>query len=112
MQKNKINVFSPNAYIESLMRDIGFDEAPEEQKNQIAEALNEQIMHLILNAISLYVEPEQIDETLINHGDLEDLAEFIEKLVEISPEAQFAIIEALDRFYLDTVETYNAFKKM
>lgn len=112
MQKTNINVFNPNVYIDDLLNDIGFGEAPEEQKSQMAKALNEQVTQLILNAISMYVEPEQIDETLINHGDLEDLAEFIEKLVEISPEAQYAIIEALDRFYLEIVETYEGFNKM
>ena len=105
-----INVFKPDAYIAALMEDIGFKNAPENERAQMAEALSEQVNYLILNSISMYVEPEQIDETLINHGDLEDLAEFIEKLVEISPEAQYAIIEALDRFYMETVETHQRFK--
>ncbi|MBU1017722.1 hypothetical protein KKA33_01700 [Patescibacteria group bacterium] len=105
-----INVFEPGAYLESLMEDIGFKDASENERAQMSEALSEQVNYLILNAITLYVEPEQIDETLINSGDLEDLATFIEKLVEISPEAQYAIIEALDRFYTETVETYDSFK--
>ena len=107
-----VNYFEPEAYINSLMDDIGFGEASDEEKEQMYKGLNEQVTHLVLNAISLYVEPEQIDEALIRNADLKDLSQFIEKLVEISPEAQFAIIEALDRFYLDTVETYEEFNKM
>ena len=107
-----VNYFEPKAYINSLMDDIGFGEATDEEREQMYKGLNEQVTHLVLNAISLYVEPEQIDEALIRNADLKDLSEFIEKLVEISPEAQFAIIEALDRFYLDTVETYEEFNKM
>ncbi len=107
-----INVFKPDAYIAALMEDIGFKNAPENEKAQMAEALSEQVNYLILNAITMYVEPEQIDETLINSSDLEDLAVFIENLVEISPESQYAIIEALDRFYTETVETYSSFKSL
>ena len=103
--------FDPDAYIESLMKDLGFDKAPKEEQDQMYKELNEQITHLVTNAVSLYVEPEQIDETLINYEDLKDVGEFIEKLVEISPEAQVAIIEALERFYDETVETYEHFKK-
>ncbi len=107
-----INVFKPDDYLNALMEDIGFGDAPENEKAQMADALAEQLNYLILNAITLYVEPEQIDETLINNGELDDLALFIENLVEISPEAQYAIIEALDRFYTETIETYQAFKKL
>jgi hypothetical protein len=107
-----INYFNPDVYIGSLMTDIGFDDANDEEKDRMYKGLSEQVSHLILNAISLYVEPEQIDETLIIHGDLHDLGKFIEKLVENSPEAQFAIIEALDRFYQETVDTYEEFNKI
>jgi hypothetical protein len=107
-----VNYFNPDTYIASLMSDIGFDDAKEEEKSRMRKGLSEQISHLILNAISLYVEPEQIDEALITNGDLHDLGKFIEKLVEISPEAQYAIIEALDRFYQETVETYEEFNRM
>ena len=104
--------FDPETYISSLMNDIGFGDATEVEKDQMHKGLSEQITHLILNAISLYVEPEQIDEALIRHGDLKDLGKFIEKLVEISPEAQIAIAETLDNFYEETVKTYEEFKSM
>ena len=103
--------FDPDAYIESIMKDMGFDEASKELQDQMYKELNEQVSHLILNSISLYVEPEQIDETLVNYGDLKSLAEFIKKLAEISPEAQMAIAEALERFYAETIETYEHFEK-
>jgi len=107
-----VNYFNPNAYITSLMEDIGFGDATEAEKEQMYKGLNEQVTDLVLNAISLYVEPEQIDEALIRNADLKELGKFVEKLVEISPEAQFAIIEALDRFYQETVDTYEEFSKM
>jgi hypothetical protein len=107
-----INYFEPVAYINSLMEDIGFGDASESEREQMYKGLNEQVTHLVLNAISLYVEPEQIDEALIRNADLKELGEFVQKLVEISPEAQFAIIEALDRFYQETVDTYEEFNKM
>ncbi len=107
-----LNYFEPDVYINDLMNDIGFADATEQEKEQMYKGLNEQVTHLVLNSISLYVEPEQIDETIVNHGDLKDLGKFIEKLVEISPEAQMAIIEALDNFYTETIETYEQFKSM
>lgn len=106
-----VTYFNPDTYIETLMEDIGFGNASEEQKEQMAKGLAEQLTHLILNAISLYVEPEQIDEALVRYGDLDDLAVFIEKLVEISPEAQLAIAETLENFYTEMVETYDYFKQ-
>jgi len=107
-----VNYFDPDAYIDSLMEDIGFGDATEAEKDQMYKGLSDQITDLVLNSISLYVEPEQIDEALIRNADLKELGKFVEKLVEISPEAQFAIIEALDRFYQETVDTYEEFSKM
>jgi len=107
-----VNYFDPDAYIDSLMEDIGFGDASASERAQMYKGLNEQVTDLVLNAISLYVEPEQIDEALIRNADLKELGQFVEKLVEISPEAQYAIIEALDRFYQETVDTYEEFNKM
>ena len=107
-----VNYFEPDTYINSLMDDIGFGEATDEQRDQMYKGLSDQVTHLILNAISLYVEPEDLDEGLIRNADLKDLSKFIEDLVETSPEAQYAIIEALDRFYQETVETYEEFSRL
>ncbi len=112
MQTKLKTYFDPKVYIESLMKDIGFEDATEEQKKEMRKGLQEQVSHLITNAISLYAEPEQVDEAFTKYGDLEDLGKFIAKLVEISPEAQMAIVEALDNFYQETVETYEQFKNM
>lgn len=112
MQTELKTYFEPKVFVDSLMKDIGFENAGEKQQEEMRKGLNEQISHLIVNAISLYVEPEQMDEAITKHGDLEDLSKFIEKLVEISPEAQMAIVEALDNFYTETVETYEHFKQM
>ena len=71
--------------------------------------MEKRINHLVINAISLYVEPDVIDETLIQHGDLEDISEFVQKLAQKSPLTQMAIIEALDNFYEETVEAYKSF---
>ncbi len=107
-----LNYFEPETYIEDLMKDIGFGNVPEDEKKQIHDGLNEQITQIILNSTSLYVEPEQIDETLASYGNLKDLGKFIEKLIEASPDAQMAIIEALDKFYAETIESYEYFKSM
>ena len=104
--------FNPDVYIDTLMEDIGFKDASEEEAKQMRDGLSEQLTHLILNAISLYVEPDQIDEALVQYGDLDDLAKFIQKLVETSPEAQLAIVEALDNFYNEMVETYQHFQEV
>lgn len=109
---NLINVyFEPTAYINSLMEEIGFGNANENEKEAMQKGLEEQLSYLITNAISLYVEPEQMDEAILHYADLKDMGDFIEKLVEISPEAQLAIMETLDNFYEETVETYKEFSQ-
>lgn len=112
MQTQLKTYFEPEVYIDSLMKDIGFENAAQKQKEQMRAGLNEQISHLIINAISLYVEPEHVETALIKHGNLTDLGQFIAKLVEISPSAQMAIVEALDNFYTETVEAHEYFKQM
>ncbi|MCK5613651.1 hypothetical protein KAR91_67925 [Candidatus Pacearchaeota archaeon] len=101
--------FEPTIYIDSLMEEIGFKNTKESEKEAMREGLEKQLSYLITNAISLCVEPEQMDETILNYGNLEDIGEFIENLVAISPEAQLAIMETLDNFYEETVETYKEF---
>lgn len=102
--------FAPDKYINSLMKDIGFENAQEKEKDEMYKALSKQITNLITNAISLHTEPEQLEEALIRFGDLKDMGKFIEELVAISPEAQIAVTKALEEFYTETVETYEQFK--
>ena len=104
---NSQTYFEPVEYINNLMYELGFENASDELKKEMYKGLSEQVTTLITNAVALYVEPEEVEEALIMHGNLEDFGEFIKKLIEISPEAQMAIVKALDHFYEDMLERHK-----
>lgn len=105
-----IPTFDPNAYLNSLLNDIGFENTEDEERGQMYTELEEQMSHLIFSAIADNITPEQMEETLINNGENENLNALVEAMVEISQEAQIAILDELDKFYSETIEAYERFK--
>lgn len=103
--------FDTSTYLDCLLHDIGFDMATPQQKEQMRQELSKQVNYLITNAVSLHVEPDELDEALIRFKGDTDFGDFLSHVTEISPESQLAIIEALDRFNQETVGAYKRFKK-
>ena len=96
-----------DAYIKSLMIAIGFDDASEKEKDELYELLIEQMNRKAMNAISKSVDGEQLDEALINGQNTDDLGQLVRRLVQNSPEAQIAVVEALDSFYEQSLDAHK-----
>lgn len=102
--------FDPDAYISSLMGAIGFEDASDSEKDELYELLLEQMNRIVLNAISKSVDGEQLDEALVNEKNNDDLSQFVRRLVKNSPEAQIAVVEALDSFYEQSLDAHKRLK--
>ncbi len=83
-------------YALGLMEELGVEGMEEGQKDRFYNELLEQAGHRVMEAIVQNADPESLDETLDVDGDQSNLKEFVEKWVERSPEAQLAILNALD----------------
>lgn len=98
--------FSPIKFIESLMNEMGFEKSDSATQDEMATELNKQVNSIILNTASLYADEDVLDETLANDEN-ENLADVTRQLINMSPDLQAKIIEELDKFYNETVESFK-----
>jgi len=109
--QNLINPFDANLFLDSLMEEMGMCNEPPETVAELRHAMEKQLVSDVLSAASLHIEPEVIDIALAEYGNETDPLFFIRQLIARSPAAQIAILEAMDTFYKQTLETFNAIKK-
>jgi hypothetical protein len=83
-------------YVLNIMEALNTEGMDEEQKDKFYNELLEQASRRVMEAIVHSADPESLDETLDLDGNLTNFKEFIERWVERSPEAQLAILNALD----------------
>lgn len=102
--------FSPHKFVEELMEDIGFANAPEPQKEEVFKQLMQQLLNRLMSAVDINVKDYEIEEINEKHPDKKEW-EYLNEIIEISPTTQVAIIEEVNNFYTETVETYQFFNK-
>jgi len=88
-------------YVLNLMEELGAEGMEESKKNNFYNELMGQAGRRVMEAIVNSADPESLDETLEVDGHLKDIKEFVERWVERSPEAQLAIVNALDELRIE-----------
>lgn len=103
--------FDPNDFVQSLIHDMGFQNEPPDKLNGLKEDLINQMTTVVLNAVSLYSEPETMEHLAAKYKDDKDLVYFVQELTRHSPRTQMAVLHALDQFYDQTLDAFNALCK-
>ena len=96
-----------NQFVLSLMEDLGTADMEEPQKSNFYNELVEQASKKIIEAVIAHADDESLDETLEIDGGTSDIGSFLEKWIERSPEAQMAILEALESFRNELMEFFT-----
>lgn len=108
---NNTTPFDPSAIIDDLIKKMGMENDEPEKVKALKQAMQKQMNHVILNTASMNLEPEVIDYVMNVYGEHEDEPEFLfAEIIRHSPEAQEAIIIALDEFQEHILSAFNSFK--
>jgi hypothetical protein len=89
-------ILNLSQYVLNIMDELNTEGMEEGQKQKFFDELMTQASHRVMEAIIQNADPDSLDETLDLDGNQTNLNEFIERWVERSPEAQLAILNALD----------------
>jgi len=110
-EQNTPLMIDPDKFVEGLLNEMGFADKTDEQKQKLTDQINSQLNHVILNTISLNLEPEVITIVVDHFEEEKDPITLIRELVKRSPGCQIALIEALEKFKEETLEIYNKYAK-
>lgn len=103
--------FSPEQFLDDLIAEIGLSEVPADELEELKQAMQTQMDHVIMTAVSIYLEPETIDYVFTKHAEIADSDLLFAELVTNSPKSQIAILEALEQFRQDTLDAHKTLVK-
>ena len=92
------NTFNPKEFVDSLIADMDMQDEDPEKVEQMRSSIEQQMTHVISNTASLNLDPEVFDYVLERYGDVENPTQFFIQVIKHDPEAQVAILNALDKF--------------
>jgi hypothetical protein len=110
MKKEQEN-FNPHEFINSMIREMGMENEPSEKLEELTRNIEFQMADIMMNTASQSVEPEVLDYISAKEKDETDPLRFFTKIIEASPQAQYDILEAFDKFREQTIKTFKFFKK-
>ncbi len=102
--------FDPSTIIDELIVEMGMENDEPEKVKALKQAMQKQMNHVILNTASMNLEPEVIDYVMEQYSDEDEIEFLFAEIIRHSPEAQEAIIIALDEFKEQTLNAFNSFK--
>ncbi len=104
--------FDPEKFLDDLIREMHLQNSKPEKLEALRQAMYAQMNEVILNAVSLHLEPAVIDYVADEfRGETDSSAIFVE-LVANSPASQVAIYEALEEFRQQTLDAYKTLVKI
>ncbi|MDH5596899.1 MAG: hypothetical protein OEY44_02235 [Candidatus Peregrinibacteria bacterium] len=101
------DTFDALAYLDELIEEMGLAQADAEAKARLKETMAENLHHDLFLAAAQNLEPDVIDMVAAELSSEKDPWFTIQQLVQTSPGAQVAMLEALDIFKQRTLEAYG-----
>ena len=108
---NNEQEFNANIFLDSLIDEMGLQNDDPDKVYDLKMLMLKRMNDVIMEAISLNIEPEVIDAVMSRYGDAEDPVFLLSLLIEYSPGSQFAILEALEKFREQTLEAFGRLKR-
>jgi len=100
-----------NQFIDSLIEEMGMDDVAPDKQLELKEHMLRELDHRVSTAASQSLSPEAIDEVAESYSEITDLTYLIQECVKKSPEAQKAILEAMEEFKEQTLNAYFQIKQ-
>ncbi|MBU0728042.1 hypothetical protein KKA95_05140 [Patescibacteria group bacterium] len=96
-----------NVFVDSLIEQMNMQGAEPEKLQALKEGMLKQINNVIMDTVSLYLEPEVIDAVMEKYGDSDDPYYIYTQFVKKSPNVQLEILNALQEFEEQTMQAYK-----
>jgi len=109
-EDNKTTPFDPSTIIDDLIKAMGMEKEDPAKVKALKEDMQKQMNHVILNTASMNLEPAVIDYVLRQYDEEKEIEFLFAEIIRHSPEAQEAIVIALEEFKEQTLEAFNEFK--
>lgn len=100
-------LFDPYEYIRSLIDDLNLDSISDTEWQKLNSSLLEQFGRRVERAVAENVEEYELEATWQKFSDEESKWDFINQLVEISPNASSAVVDEMNHFYTDTINVFT-----
>ncbi len=110
-KKNDKNMFDPKAFIDSLIEEMGMQNESPEKIDELRAGIEDQMTHVILNTASMNLDSEMTDLALERYKDIDNPTQLFIQLIKYNPEAQVAILNALDELKEQILDAYKTLKK-
>lgn len=110
MPDNTNDIFDPIAFLDELIEKMGLQHQPRQELETLKEGMAEALHREIFQAAADAMEPEVVDMILERYPDEEDTWFLITEMVKTSPQAQIAMMQAVNEFETNTLETLNHLK--
>lgn len=107
MDMKEKTMFDINIYIDTLIEQMGMQNESPEEVARLKKGMLNQAYFIIMNAVSLYLQPDIIDFVMEKYKDEKDPLYVVTKLIRYSPDVQIKIIEALNDFAERTLAVHN-----
>lgn len=110
MPDNNFDHFDPYAFIDELIVEMRMQDAEQAKLEWLKNAMFEALTRQLFQAAQDSIEPEVVDMVLKDLEDEEDPLIIIQQLVQTSPSAQLALLDALEIFRENTLDAFNKLK--
>ena len=107
MEITNIPLFDPQAFLDQLIIEMGLQDATPEKVALLKEKLATTLHNKIFQAAARFIEDQVIEEALEKYKDEKSLWEFYMKLIQMSPAAQEAMKNAIQKFGDETLAAYE-----
>ena len=103
--------FDPEKFLDDLIREMNLQDSEPEKLEALRQAMSAQMDEVILNAVSMHLEPAVVDYVANEFQDETDSSAIFVELVANSPASQVAIYEALEEFKQQTLDAHKTLVK-
>lgn len=105
-----IELFDALTYIDDLILEMGMENADRDDLAALQNSMAKALHDALFQAAAQNIEPETIDMVMEDMKEEGDGWFIITELMQTSPSAQMAMLDALDEFRKNTLATYNLMK--
>jgi len=110
MPENNSDQFNPYQFIDELIVKMGMQNEDPVKLAGLKKAMFEALTRQLFQAAQDNIEPEVVDMVMEDLKDVDDPLIIIQELVQTSPAAQLAMLDALDIFTENTLEAFSKLK--
>jgi len=110
MLKTNDEQFDALKFLDDLIKEMNMQNEDPAELAELKENMAETLNNALFKSASENIEPEVIDSVMNELKDEKDALFIITQLIQTSPGAQIAMIQALDNFRKNTLDAYKQLK--